>query len=87
MLRGMMSKIGLVSIAIAGMISTASATYDFSGLTDLINATMTILQTFVDHSSTIFAFFILMASLGLIGIIIYKFVGVFLTNMAKRFNE
>ena len=57
---------------------------DFSGLTDLINATMTILDTFVTNSSTLINFIVLMAEIGLIGIIIYGFVAVFLVRMGKK---
>jgi hypothetical protein len=43
---------------------------DFSGLTDLINATMTILGTFNSNSSTLYGFFVLMGGLTLVGVII-----------------
>jgi len=57
---------------------------DFTGLTDLINATMTILATFNNNSSTLVGFIVLMAELGLVGIIIYGFVAVFLRKMAGK---
>ena len=52
---------------------------DFSGLTDLINASMTILTTFNDNSSVLISFIVLMATLGLVGVIV-----VFITTLLRK---
>jgi len=56
---------------------------DFTGLTDLINATMTILSTFVNNSSTLYGFFVLMGGLTLVGVII-GFIYTLLNRVGKK---
>ena len=61
----------------------ASATVDFSALTDLINATFDVLDTIVTNSSTLISVIVLFGTLGLIGIIIYGFIGRLLMKLGN----
>ena len=73
----------IVSItALSVFIGSASAVVDFSALTDLINATMTVLSTILANASTLIGIVILFATLGLVGIIVYGFIGKLLGNVA-----
>ena len=77
----------IIGAVMFASVNTVSAVIDFSGLTDLINATMTILSTFVNNSSTLYGFFVLMAGLSLIGIVVFGFIGALLKKMGAKMNS
>ena len=62
-------------------------TVDFSALTDLINATMTILSVINTNFSTILTLVINFAILGLVGIIVYGFVGKLLSKIGGKMGK
>ena len=68
----------LVSITMVG-------TVDFSGLTDLVNATMTVLNTFVTNGSTLVSFIVLIVELGLVSVI-GTFIALLLLKVVKRID-
>jgi hypothetical protein len=62
-------------------------TVDFSALTDLINATMTILATINTNFGTILTLVINFAIIGLVGIVVYGFVGAILKGVAGMLHK
>ncbi len=74
--------LGLIFVGMGG----ASATVDFSAITDLINATMGVLSIMVSNTSTLVGFAVLMGILGLISVIIYLFVGKIFINAGNMMN-
>lgn len=63
-------------------IGTVSAAIDFSAITDLLNVTFDVLDIVVANTSTLINVVVLFATLGLVGIIIYGFIGKLLTKVA-----
>lgn len=61
-------------------------TVDFSALTDLINATMTIFTTFNNNASTLIGFFVLIGELAIVGAII-AFVAVLFKKIGKKITD
>ena len=62
----------VMGLATAMLLSAAPAmaTVDFTALTDLINATVTIFSTFNTNGSTIIGFFVLLGELTVVGAVI-----------------
>ncbi len=69
-------------IMLVTIVQNATAAVDFSALTDLINATFTVLDVIVTNSSTLISIVVLFGTLGLVGIIIYSFIGKMLTKIS-----
>jgi len=77
------TKIGMAVLGIAGMASSASAAVDFSALTDLINATFSVLNVVIANQGTLISLVVLGGILGLVGIIIYGFIGKLLQKVGN----
>jgi hypothetical protein len=77
-----MNKISKIMIAAMSMVTVASAAIDFSAITDLLNVTFEVLDIVVANTSTIINVVVLFATLGLVGIIIYGFIGKLLTKVS-----
>jgi len=77
------TKIGMAVMGAIAMASSASAAVDFSALTDLINATFSVLSVVIANQGTLISLVVLGGILGLIGIIIYGFIGKLLTKVGN----
>ena len=70
---------------VALMVSTspATATIDFSALTDLMNATFGVLEIITTNGSTLIELVVLFGTLGLVSIVIYMFIGSLLRKLGN----
>jgi hypothetical protein len=83
MFEAVKAKIGMAAIATTILFAgTVSAAIDFSAITDLLNVTFDVLDIVVANTSTLINVVVLFATLGLVGIIIYGFIGKLLVRIA-----
>lgn len=73
----------MASMFATAMISGASAAVDFSAITDLVNATISILGALVDNSTTLISFVVLMFTLSLISGVIFVFIKKLLSRVGE----
>lgn len=71
-------------LAVMALIGTASAAIDFSSITDLLNVTFDVLDIIVGGTSTLISVVVLFAVIGLVGIIVYGFIGKLLTKITGK---
>lgn len=76
------AKLSLAFLTFSMLTGIASAAIDFSAITDLLNVTFDVLNIVVDNTSTLINIVVLFATLGLVGIIIYGFIGKLLIKIA-----
>lgn len=67
------------------MIAPASAVVDFSDLTDLVNATMSVITAFVENGSTLVGFIVLVVELALVTVI-GSFISMILMKIIKKLD-
>ena len=67
-------------------VPTASAVVDFSDLTDLVNATMTVINAFVENGSTLVGFIVLVIELALV-VVIGSFISAILMKIIKKLDN
>lgn len=78
--------IGILVFATMFMIAPASAAVDFSDLTDLVNATMTVINAFVENGSTLVGFIVLVVELALVTVI-GSFISMILMKIIKKLDN
>ena len=71
-------------LVVMALIGTASAAIDFTAITDLLNVTFDVLDIIVGGTSTLISVVVLFAVIGLVGIIVYGFIGKLLTKITGK---
>ena len=84
MFKTISNKVLMAVLAVMALIGTASAAIDFSSITDLLNVTFDVLDIIVGGTSTLISVVVLFAVIGLVGIIVYGFIGKLLTKITGK---
>ena len=84
MFKTISNKVLMAVLVVMALIGTASAAIDFTAITDLLNVTFDVLDIIVGGTSTLISVVVLFAVIGLVGIIVYGFIGKLLTKITGK---
>ena len=74
----------MIALAVAFVTNSVQAAVDFSGLTDLINATFDVIDVITSRGSSLIDLVILFAILGIVSIVVYGFIGKLFTKIGEQ---